>query len=131
MPPVTSSPLNQAWLRAQGRDRWIAVQATAYSCEWTSLRQWDDGVGYWHVVYEYSVGGERYIGKFADFASSSDEYLKPGDNFEIRYNPRKPWQSYYPELRTQTNYLALCALLGASLAAVVMLIAFLTGHLRR
>jgi len=73
------------------------------------------------------VGSERYIGKFVDFASGDDEYLRLGSRFEVRYNPRKPAQSYYPELQTQTYFLVVCVVMGALLAILMLLVSFGCG----
>jgi hypothetical protein len=127
MPPVTASPLSRSWLRITGRARWPTATATLSSREWTSKEPSDDSVGHWHIEYEYSVGSERYIGKFVDFASGDDEYLRLGSRFEVRYNPRKPAQSYYPELQTQTYFLVVCVVMGALLAILMLLVSFGCG----
>ena len=120
--PATSSPLNRTWLRLTGRDRWTAVQAIVSSRDWTSAEGSGDSVGHWHVAYEYTVAGKRYIGKFVDFKSGDEEYLRPGDRFEIRFNPRKPSQSYYPEIHTQIYFLVVFIGMGIVLAVLMFLI---------
>jgi hypothetical protein len=111
-----------------GRDRWTTAQAIVDSRDWTSADGSDHSVGRWHVVYEYTVAGERYIGKFTDFQSGDEEYLGPGDRFEIRFNPRRPTQSYYPELRTQTYFLAVC--IGIAIVLAVLMILITIGNVR-
>jgi hypothetical protein len=124
MPPLTAAPLNRAWLRITGRARWTPASATMITRAWTSGDSSDDSVGNWHVEYEYSVDGERCAGIFIDMASNDDDYPRPGQSIEIRYNPRRPRQSYYPAQRTQTAFLVLCAVFGIIMAALVLLVSF-------
>lgn len=121
--PRTSSPLNRTWLRITGRDRWTPLQATIDSREWISEAGSADSVGHWQVVYEYTVQGRRYVGQFADFAPEDQDYLRPGGRFEIRYNPRKPSQSYYPQVRTQTYFLIVCVVLGILFVVLMLIVA--------
>lgn len=111
-----------------GRDRWTTVQAVVDSRNWTSADGSDPSVGRWHVEYEYTVAGERYVGKFVDFQSGDEEYLRPGDRFEIRFNPRRPSQSYYPELSTQTYFLAVC--IGMAIVLAVLMLLITIGNVR-
>ena len=86
--------------------------------------QFNSSVGYYTVVYSYTVGGEFYTGKFVDFGRSDESYLKRNDTVSIRYYPHRPAESYYPELRTQTNFRLLSACLGAVIGALVVAIAW-------
>jgi hypothetical protein len=124
MRPLTASPLNRTWLRITGRDRWTPATASVFSREWNSKAPSDNSVGQWHVVYEYAVANKQYIGRFVDLASGDEGCLRPGDRFEIRYNPRKPSQSYYPELQTQTYFLVVCVVMGALLAILMLFVSF-------
>jgi hypothetical protein len=125
MPPLTAAPLNRAWLRMTGRSRWTPASATLVSREWTGGgNPSDDSAGHWRVEYEYSIGGERFAGSFTDFASSDDEYPRPGQPIEIRYNPRRPAQSYYPAQRTQTAFVVVCVVFGIIMAALTLLVSF-------
>lgn len=132
MAPATSSPLNTMWLRLRGRNRWLPATATLDTREWVADQGSDKSspspLGHWHVEYSYTVAGERFTGRFADFASEDDEYLKPGQHFEIRYNPRKPAQSYYPKLQTQLPFLVLFVAMGVVLAALLLVV--LLGEMR-
>ena len=129
--PATASPLNATWLRVTGRDKWVPTTATVYSCEYGDLpEQANSTVGYYTVVYSYSAGGELYTGKFVDFGRADESYFKRNDPVEIRYNPRNPAKSYYPELRTQTNFRLVCAGIGAALAVIVMAITWWTHHVK-
>ncbi|MGC2638647.1 MAG: DUF3592 domain-containing protein [Acidobacteriaceae bacterium] len=123
MAPATASPLNRTWLRITRRDRWVPALATVDSREWTAKAGSDDA-GRWQVAYTYQVDGERYVGRFVDFASGEEEYLRPGQSVAIRYNPRKPSQSYYPERQTQTPFVVLCIVTGVILAILMMVVAF-------
>jgi hypothetical protein len=124
MPPLTAAPLNRAWLRITGRDRWTLASATMVSREWAGGNTSDDSVGHWRVEYEYSAGGERYAGSFVDMASNDEEYPRPGQSIEIRYNPRRPAQSFYPAQRTQTAFVVICVVFGIIMAALTVLVAF-------
>lgn len=124
MPPLTAAPLNRAWLRITGRDRWTPAPATLVSRAWSSRDSSDDSIGQWHVEYEYAVGGERYDGSFVDIASNDEDYPRPGASIEIRYNPRRPAQSYYPAQRTQTAFVVICAVFAVIMAALTILVAF-------
>lgn len=123
MAPATAFPLNRTWLRVTGRDRWVPAQAIMDSREWRS-RGSSESAGHWYVVYTYSVDGAAYDGRFADFASGDEEYLRPGQSFGIRYNPKNPSQSYYPEQQTQTPFIVLCVVTGVVLAALMLVVAF-------
>jgi Protein of unknown function (DUF3592) len=122
----TASRLNTTWLRLSGRDKWTPTKAEVYSVEWTDLPdQIDSAVGHYHVVYSYWVNGVIYTGKFIDYGLQDEHYFKRGDELEIRFNPERPSHSYYPELRTRTNFVALCLAIGAGLGIVVMLASLL------
>src|ERR1039458_10278000 len=96
--PATSSHLNKTWLMIMGKDSWKATGATVFSCDWTDLsNQIDSRVGHYHVVYSYQVDGTFYTGRFADYGMQDEEYFKPNDVFQVRYNPGKPAQSRYPD----------------------------------
>ncbi len=117
------------WLRLTGRDKWLPATARVYSSEYGDLpEQINSSSGYYTVVYSYSVDGELYTGKFVDFGRADQSYLKRDDTVEIRYDPRDPAKSYYPELRTQTNFRSVCAGAGAALAVIVMAIEWWTHH---
>jgi hypothetical protein len=122
MPPLTAAPLNRAWLRITGRDRWTPAPATMVSREWKAGNSSDSSVGQWHVEYEYVADGERYTGSFADMASNDEEYPRPGQPIEIRYNPRRPAQSFYPGRRTQTGFIVVCVVFGIIMAALTLLV---------
>ena len=124
--PATASRLNTTWLRLSGRDNWTPTKAEVYSVEWTDLPdQIDSAVGHYHVVYSYWVNGVIYTGKFIDYGLQDEHYFKRGDELEIRFNPERPSHSYYPELRTRTNFVALCLAIGVGLGIIVMLASFL------
>jgi len=72
------------------------------------------------VAYSYSVSGEFYSGKFSDYSLRDEPYFHRGDTFEIRYNPKKPSKSYYPELRTRTGFVWICVGIGVALAIAVV-----------
>jgi hypothetical protein len=124
MPPLTAAPLNRAWLRITGRDRWLPASAMLVSREWTSSNTSDDSVGHWHVKYEYVAEGKRYAGRFVDFASNNDDYPRPGAAIEVRYNPRRPRKSYYPAQQTQMGFVVLCAVFGIIMAVLMLLVSF-------
>lgn len=124
MPPLTAAPLNRAWLRITGRDRWTPASATLVTRTWTRGNTSDDSVGHWHVEYEYAVGGERFAGSFVDMVSNEEDYPRPGQSIEIRYNPRRPAQSYYPAQRTQTAFVVVCVVFGVIMAALTLLVSF-------
>jgi hypothetical protein len=124
MPPLTAAPLNRAWLRITGRNRWTPVSAKLVTRSWTTGNTSDDSVGHWHVEYEYAVGSERFAGSFVDMASNDEDYPRPGQSIEIRYNPRRPAQSYYPAQRTQTAFVVLCVVFVIIMAALTLLVSF-------
>ena len=127
--PATASPLNATWLRLTGRDKWLPTMARVYSSEYADLpEQANSSVGYYTVVYSYSAGGELYTGKFVDFGRADESYFKRDDTVEIRYDRDHPAKSYYPELRTQTNFRLVCAGIGAGIAVIVMAIVWWTHH---
>jgi hypothetical protein len=129
--PTTSSPLHKTWLRVTGKESWSTTDATVFSCDWTDLpNQIDSAVGHYHVVYTYRVDGTIYTGRFVDYGMQDEEYFKRDDTFQVRYNPRNPSKSYYPDLRTDNNFRLICFAIGAAAAIIVLTIEFLTGHLR-
>ncbi len=112
-----------------GRNKWLLTTATVYSSEYGDLpEQANSAVGYYTVVYTYSAGGELHTGNFVDFGRADESYFKRNDPVEIRYNPRHPAKSYYPKLRTQTNFRLMCAGIGAALAIIVMAFAWWNHH---
>jgi hypothetical protein len=54
-----------------------------YSSEWLSKPAHTDG--HHHIVYDYSVGGAYYSGEFLQCGFETDDFLKPGETFEVRY----------------------------------------------
>lgn len=124
MPPLTAAPLNRAWLRLTGRHRWTPVSATMVSRTWSEGNTSDNSVGQWHVEYEYAVGGERFAGSFVDMAALDEDYPRPGHSIEIRYNPRRPAQSYYPAQRTQTAFLVVFIVFGVIMTALVLYLSY-------
>lgn len=82
--------------------------------------QVDSSAGHHRVAYSYSVAGERYSGEFWDYGLQEEAYLKRNDPFSIRYNPSRPSQSYYPDLRTRRNFLLICFAIGGVVAILVI-----------
>ena|SRR5579884_1401647 len=120
---VSASSLSPTWLRITGRDRWLPVTATVFTCEWTQKPGTGDGsIGHHRVVYSYSVDGNRYSGQFSDLGLEFEDYLKPGDAFTVRYDPDNRSRSYYPDLRTRRNFNLICCGIGLSLAVLVLAI---------
>ena len=128
--PVTAFPLNATLLRIRGRDKWLPIDATVYSCEYTSKPGVDVSVGHYHVIYSYSVGGEIYTGQFVDYGMADEASLKRDDTVEVRYDPLHPERSFYPELRTDHPFLLISALVGIAAGLLITGIALLTryGH---
>jgi hypothetical protein len=128
--PATSSSLSKTWLRITGKDSWEPTDATVFSCDWADLPdQIDSPVGHYHVVYSYQVDGTFDTGPVRRNGMQNEEYFKRNDVFQVRYNPRKAAQSYYPDLRTRHNFILICCAIGAAAAVVVLTISYLTGHL--
>jgi hypothetical protein len=127
--PATASPLNAAWLRITGEDNWVSTKATVYSCEYTDLPNQSNGeVGHYHVTYSYAANGELYTGQFIDFGRQDEESFKRDDTFIVRYDPRNPAKSYYPNLRTQNRFRLICAGIGAALGLVAIILYALAQH---
>lgn len=124
MPPLTAAPLNRVWILMTGRSRWTPVSATLITRWWSGGNTSDDSVGHWHVEYEYTVGGEHYTGTFVDMASLEEDYPRPGQSIEIRFNPSRPAQSYYPQQRTQTAFLVVCVVFVVIMTALVLYLSF-------
>ena len=119
--PATASALNFAWLRITGKDNWVPTTATIYSCDYTDLpNQINSEVGHYHVTYTYEVGGELYTGHFVDFGRQDENYFKRNDTLMVRYNPHDAGHSYYPALRTRTNFRLICAAIGAALGLLAI-----------
>ena len=128
--PATSSSLSKTWLRITGKDSWELTDATVFSCDWADLPdQIDSLVGHYHVVYSYQVDGTFDTGPVRRNGMQNEEYFKRNDVFQVRYNPRKAAQSYYPDSRTRHNFILICCAIGAAAAVVVLTISYLTGHL--
>jgi hypothetical protein len=127
--PATASPLNATWLRMTGRNDWLPIKATVCSVDWTDLPETvNSDVGHYHVVYSYRVDDVIYTGKFVDYGTRVESYFKRDDELPVRCNPRHPSRSYYPDLRTMTNFHLVWAAVGAGLAAVVLLFGLLSRH---
>jgi len=62
-------------------------------------------------------------GSFFDYGLETEEYSKPGDSLEIKYDPDNPAKSYYPERRTARKMTLICMAIGAGLALLVMILA--------
>jgi hypothetical protein len=123
--PATASRLNAAWLKITGKNKWNPSKARIFSSEWLDLpNQVNSEVGHHLVTYSYWVDGAIYDGKFADYGRQDEGYLKRDDEIEIRYNPRRPSQSYYPELRTRTNFVLISIAIGGVLGLIVLLFSF-------
>ena len=121
MPRTTNSSSVNHWLRVTGKGDWKQASATVFSSEWLNKPSHRDG--HRHIVYNYSVGDTYYSGEFFDYGLETDEYAKPGDSLEIRYDPNNPAKSYYPERRTARKMVLICVAIGAGLALLVMILA--------
>ena len=117
-----ASTLSSTWLRITGKDKWTPTVATVFSYAFTQGYRQVGAVGYHVVVYSYSVEGARYSGNFSDYGRQDDEYLKPNDTFPIKYNPRHPSRSYYPDLRTRRQAAVINFAIGFALGALVLAI---------
>lgn len=83
-----------------GKRDWQPATATVYSVEWRRGSNLPDSeVGFFHVVYSYSVGGERFTDEFTQIGREDEDFLKNDDTFEIRYNPANPRKSIYPAVQ--------------------------------
>ncbi|RZU40510.1 DUF3592 domain-containing protein [Edaphobacter modestus] len=103
---------------------WQPSMASIYSVSWIDASRND--FGHYEVTYSYHVSGEYYTGRFADYASQEESYLKRNDSIQIRYNPENPARSFYPEAqRPMVSKVSL--LMGCGLGAIVMLIVYLNG----
>lgn len=103
------------------------LSATVESCDFRTNASFPSAtVGYYDVVYSYKIDDERFIGRFSDFGAADDDYFHRGETIEIRYDPKTRQRSYYPLLRTQTNYRLICAATGAVLGVVVLIISWLS-----
>ena len=126
---TASSPLSGMWKRLTGRDRWPPVTATVFSVEFVNLPdQVDASTGRYHVVYSYSVDGERYTGRFADYGMADESYLKRGDTIEVRYNPRDPAASFFSDLRTDYGFRLICGGIGFVTGVAVLVISWFRRH---
>lgn len=121
MPRTTKSSSGNSWLRVTGKSDWKQASATVFSSQWLSKPSHQDG--HRHIVYNYSVDGSYYSGECFDYGLETDEYPKPGDSLEIRYDPKNPAKSYYPERRTARKMVLICVAIGAGLAFLVMILA--------
>ncbi len=131
MAPATASRLNPTWLKITGKDNWVPTKATVYSREYTDLpNQINSEVGHYHVTYTYAVNGEFYDGRFVDFGRQDEEYFKRCDTLTVRYDPRNPSKSYYPDLRTQSQFRLICFGIGAALGLVVIILFVVAQHRR-
>ena len=88
----------------------------------------NDEVGHYRVVYSYTADGSIYTGHFADYGLADESTWKRDETFEVRYDPRSPEKSYYPELRTDHQFRLVSAFAGLAIALVVMGIAWLSHH---
>ena len=118
------STLGKAWLRFTGKDQWPATTATVYSCDFNTRRQ-NDSFGHYYVAVSYRVDGEIYTGEFADFGSERDESFQKDDTLHVRYNPKRPSNFYYPDLRTRSLARIIWFAVGIALALIVQLIVVL------
>ena len=108
---------------------WQITTANIYSADWIDPTRND--FGHYNVVYSYRVGEEIYIGEFSDYRSATDSYLKRDETIQIRYNPFKPKQSFYPERRSAAKRRIFWASLGLGLALVILLIVYLNGGFKQ
>jgi hypothetical protein len=129
--PTITSRLNAAWLRITGKDLWTSTTATVYSVEYGDLyEQINSEVGYYRVTYTYIVDGKRYVGRFVEFGRQDENYFKRDDNFVVLYNPHAPEKSYYPNVRTLTNFHLTCLALGTVLAMLALILYTLSEQVR-
>jgi len=127
--PATASHLNTTWLTITGKDQWISASATVYSSASTYLPQAvSSEVGHYHVIYSYWVNSTIYTDKFVDYGMQDECYLRRNEELEICYNPRNPSQSYYPGLRTMTNFHLISAAVSAGMGIVALLLVSLSRH---
>ncbi|MBS1820440.1 MAG: DUF3592 domain-containing protein [Acidobacteria bacterium] len=108
-----------------GRSDWQITPANVYSVDWIdpSRNDW----GHYEVVYSYRVGNDFFTGRFSDYGSPAESYLKRDDTIHIRYNPSNSKKSFYPDARQPSIKKVSLALIGVGIGLLVMLIVYLSG----
>ena len=101
-------------------DGWRTTLATVYTCgEWepeSSWKLWGEGSSSGHlVVFSYEVNGETYSGQFMGSA------MKPGDTFEIRYDPDDPNQNDTSMDSKRNKAIMIAAAIGGMLLAGLLI----------
>jgi hypothetical protein len=76
---------------------WRSTEALVYSVEWFDATRYDSG--HYKVVYSYTVGNERYVGRFDDYGSPEEDYLHRDDTIRIEYDPEHPQHNRYQAAR--------------------------------
>jgi Protein of unknown function (DUF3592) len=94
--------------------------ATVYSCE---FHQPSRNPSYYEVTFSYRASGEKQQGSYKDESSEASPPFLPGDNFTMRWNPKRPNRFYAANSDSQRTRLAYLLLLAI---AFLMLFSFLS-----
>jgi hypothetical protein len=104
------------------KNSWPKTLAHVYSVEEIEAEYGNQIAGY-NVVYSYSVGNGRYVGKFSDSHTS----LRKGEIVSVRYCPEHPDRSFYPMATGLSGRGLIVVALGAG-AALAVLFVLLSGR---
>ena len=114
------------FLRKRDKENWTPAKALVYSVEWIEPSRND--FGHYNVVFSYHAGGEIYAGNFSDYGTATEDYLRRDDDIDIRYNPNRPQQNYYPLARSATNRRLIFISIGLVFGVVALLCLFLNSR---
>ena len=113
---LVAARLHPLWLKLTGRDKWASIDALVFSSEYVPYQR--TALAHYHVIHSYKVGEERYVGEFDDF--SVRPRFKREETISVRFNPRAPKRSYYPEQWTDTMFFIAAFTLGALIGFVIV-----------
>ena len=91
------SILLNALLKLRGAQNWPKAEADVYSCKWEDHPGSDSPGGIITIIYSYHVSGELQAGKVSWSDERGVDIYHRGDRIMIRYDPRSPRRSYFPE----------------------------------
>jgi Protein of unknown function (DUF3592) len=106
-----------AWLKLLKAQLWPEVDATVYSCKWEPGDGETGAVT--TITYSYRVNNVLEVGRSSWSDPKGADTFHRGQQIVIRYDPKKPKRSYFPEKQDLDAPFIMAAVLVATLLLAV------------
>ncbi len=113
--------------RWRGTDRWRHATASVFSSEVVSEGGYEKGPPSVRIVFSYrDESGSIQSGSFVADSFTSAYNLRPGDAFPLRFNPKRPSDSYVAGLSTWSTSMRLAFWIMVGVGVVIVVLTSMT-----